>query len=436
MKALKIVLRLLVLGAVVAAFWGVPFCWLALKPQDFVWAAVLTLVLGRFFCDTLCPLGILQSAVNFLFHPKAHVRRVCTRLPETKVQRIVRWSVVALVAALGVCGCLGLATAIFPISVFGRVVSVARLSGGEVPAEPLFAISAFAAFALVLVLAAIGKGRIWCNWICPFGTFFNLIARISPVKDKVGKGCGNCRRCLAAGVSCSQPKAEPTASGVAAPRREVLKGFAVLAAADKLTDGGYADVSLPGMPERKTPVLPPGAARRSVFALKCVSCQLCVANCPGKCLRPSLRLDAFGQPEMDFRHGYCLSTCVKCGEVCPHGAIAPLQDVQRRHVHVGQAVWSRDLCIRNTEKGTCTACLRKCPVQAIHDVKGVIVVDADACIGCGACEHVCPSRPLPAIVVEGLEVPRVVNPVGDGVVRIEAADPVGDRFACVKPGNF
>ena len=388
---------------VFAAFAGWPVCWVALKAQGLLWGVLATLALGRFFCEAICPLGIVQSFVNWICHPKTHVRRVCTRLPETKVQRVTRWSIFVLWGVLVACGCMGPATMIVPISVFGKAV-VLWWPG-------------VAVFGVVVVLAAIGDGRWWCNWICPFGTVFNLVAKVTPCKNKVCSSCQNCRRCfekrLAVGeerLANSQPL---TANSSDLTRRETLKGVAVLAVADKLTDGGFAEVSLPGVPERGTPVLPPGAGDRETFYRKCVSCQLCIANCPGKCLVQSTDLKTFGQPVMDFRRGYCLGTCVKCGEICPELAIRKLQTVQRPNVHMGEAVWVKDRCIRTTEGDKCTACVRKCPVQAIHLVQGFPVVDRQKCIGCGACEHVCPARPLPAIYVKGYERQRMVNPIAE-----------------------
>ena len=398
MRIVKFIVRVLVLAMVFAAFAGWPVCWAALKAQGLLWGALATLLLGRFFCEAICPLGIVQSFVSWICHPKTHVRRVCTRLPETKAQRIVRWSIVGVGVALGACGCMGLVTMIVPISVFGK--AVALWWPGVV------------VFAVVVVLAAVGDGRWWCNWICPFGTVYNLVAKITLCKNKVGKGCGNCRCCFARGEVKVKGEGEQR-NETDLTRRETLKGVAVLAVADKLTDGGFAEVSLPGVPERGTPVLPPGAGDRTSFYLKCASCQLCIVNCPGKCLVQSTDLKTFGQPVMDFRGGYCLGTCVKCGEICPELAIRKLQIVQRPNVHIGEAVWKRDLCLRTTEKENCTACVRKCPVQAIHLVQDVPVVDRQKCIGCGACEHVCPARPMPAIYVKGYEMQRVVNPIAE-----------------------
>ena len=286
-----------------------------------------------------------------------------------------------------------------------------------------------AAFALVVVLAAVGKGRLWCNWICPAGTLFTLLSKKSVCAHKVGPGCGNCRACFGAGTS-GTPKAD---GGVT--RRDALKGVAVLAAADaveKTTDGGFAQVSLPGVPKRPTPVLPPGAVDRGLFNLKCVACGLCITSCPGKCLVASTALKRFGQPEMDFRRGYCLSGCnYVCGHVCPAGAIRWIPRLERKNVHVGHAIWKKDLCIRTTDGVQCTACSRKCPVQAIHLVEGFPVVDKAKCIGCGACEHVCPARPMPAIFVKGFERQRLVWPMDELSLIAEMKRLVWGGVSCV-----
>ena len=410
--ALEFLVRGCVIAVVVAAFVRVPYAWISLKTQTILSGVVLTLVFGRFFCRSLCPLGLVQSAVNWLCHPKRHVRRVCTRLPETKAQRLVRWTFAAAFAALWAVGLGGLAMTVDPIAVFGRAVTLWW--------------PGVAVFALVAALAAVGRGRVWCNWVCPAGTVYALLARVALVKDKVGAGCGNCRRCFPQATP-SEPsgRAAPTGQADGVTRRETLKGVSVLAAAetlaadDKLTDGGYADVSLPGVPDRGYDVLPPGAGDRGDFRRACVGCQLCVANCPGDCLKPSVRLATFGQPVLDFRTGYCLEGCVTCSTVCPYGALAPLQREQRPNVHMGQAVWKKDLCVRTTTGDPCTACVRKCPVQAIHLVKGFPGVAQAKCIGCGACEHVCPARPMPAVYVQGFARQRIVNPISESDLLAE-----------------
>lgn len=378
------------LAAVTAAFFGAP-TQIACRVQPaatwiFLAVLLLTPLAGRLFCETMCPLGILQSVVNRLFHPRSAVRRVCTRLPESRANRIFRWTVLAVFAVLLATGLGAAAWCLTPYSIYGKALV-------------LFA-PGVALLAAVLTTAAFGKGRFWCNWICPAGTLFTLLSRRSVLSHKVGPGCSKCRACFP-----RKPEETSPAQGETMTRRETIKGIALLAAvetAEKTTDGGFADISLPGVPDRAAPALPPGAVARVDFNLKCVGCGLCIKACRGECLSASLSLRTFGQPQMDFRRGFCLTGCRSvCGSVCPTGAISPIKGVDRLHVHVGTAVFRRDLCIRTTDKIECTACSRKCPVNAIKIVDGYPEVDAAVCIGCGACEHVCPSRPEPAVRVEG-----------------------------------
>lgn len=417
-KALLRLVALVSMAAVCGAFYGLPTA-KALRFQPtptlvFLVALLLTPLIGRFFCTWLCPLGIMQSIVHTIAHPKSHMRRVCTRLPETNAQRVVRWCVFAAAVILIACGLGALGWAITPYSILGKALV------GFVPGLVIAGV--------VLVLSAVGSGRAWCNWVCPVGTLFNLLARGARFPNKINmkEGCGNCRRCFAA----KPPPKESTADGIT--RREALSGFAFLAAAEigeKTVDGGFAPISLPGVPKRPAEVLPPGAVDRELFNRLCVGCDACVAACPEKCIVPSMSLKTFGQPKMDFRRGHCRLACPqKCAAACPAGALRIQDYVERRDLHMGHAIWKKDLCLRSTEQVPCTACSRKCPVKAIKIVEGFPVIDKEICIGCGACEHVCPARPMPAIFVKGFYKQRVVRPVGDG-------DLIAEMSAIIRRGE-
>ena len=386
----KVLLAAASLIAVTAAFFLLPTHFACRIQPAASWAFLVVLLatplVGRLFCEALCPLGIIQSVINYIFHPRRRTRRICTRMLQSPLQRIVRWSILAIFTILLFSGFGALAWAITPYSIYAKALS-------------LF-VPGLVIFAAVLILATLGHGRFWCNWVCPAGTLFSLLSSFALLRHKVGPGCSKCRACF--------PKASPekeTSNGEKLTRRETLKGIAVLAAvetAEKTTDGGFAAVSLPGSPSRDAAALPPGALPRSDFNLKCVACGLCVKACRGDCLSLSVNLRTFGQPQLDFRHGFCLPGCKgACASVCPTGAITLNEKTAKADIQVGRAIYRRDLCIRTIHKVKCTACSRKCPAKAIKIVDGFPLVDETICVGCGACEHVCPSRPEPAIYVEG-----------------------------------
>lgn len=424
-KLIKALVAAAMLACVTAAFFGCDTdlaC--RIQPAATIWFLVvllLTPIVGRLFCECFCPLGIIQSIVNWIFHPKTKVRRVCTRLPESHAQQTVRWTVLAVSVVLAATGFGAIGWLLTPYSIYGKALT-------------LFA-PGVAIFAAVVVLAALGKGRLWCNWICPVGTLFNILSKKSVCAHKIGPGCANCKACFGTGAAGRTANETGKTDGTSVTRREALKGVAVLAATeaiDKTTDGGYAPVSLPGVPERPAAVLPPGAVDRKVFNVKCVACGLCITNCKGNCLSASTNLKRFGQPEMDFRRGYCLLGCnYSCGHVCPTGAINWIPRLARKNVHMGHAIWKKDICIRTTDGVECTACSRKCPVGAIHIVEDFPVVDKAVCIGCGACEHVCPARPMPAIFVKGFERQRLVWPIDEGGLLAEMKTLVMSGVSCV-----
>lgn len=182
---------------------------------------------------------------------------------------------------------------------------------------------------------------------------------------------------------------------------------------DKKRDGGFAEVLPKKAPNRKTPITPFGSESVEKFYKHCTACQLCMTVCPNNVLRPSSRLEHLMQPEMSFEKGYCRPECVKCSEVCPAGAILKITPEEKTEWKVGTAGVDYDLCVVNRDGVSCGNCARHCPVGAISMVKKnpedeksprIPSVNEEKCIGCGACENLCPSRPISAITVNGYSV--------------------------------
>ncbi len=183
-------------------------------------------------------------------------------------------------------------------------------------------------------------------------------------------------------------------------------GTAALKAQEKKVDGGFAAILDKEIPERDIPLTPPGSRSVKDFYRRCTACQLCVAECPNNVLRPSTDLKHFMQPEMSYERGYCRPECTRCSELCPAGAIVRITKEEKTQYHVGTAHVNPSLCV--VETGVeCGNCARHCPAGAIMLVKDKEtgyrrpVVNEERCIGCGACENLCPARPISAITVNG-----------------------------------
>lgn len=190
-----------------------------------------------------------------------------------------------------------------------------------------------------------------------------------------------------------------------------------LKAQEKKVDGGLAVIENKVAPARTRHILPPGALSARHFAQHCTACQLCVSACPNGVLRPSTDLARFMQPESSYERGYCRPECTRCSEVCPTEAIRPITQADKSATQIGHAVWVKANCIPLTDGVQCGNCARHCPTGAIQmipsapanpDAPRIPAVNTERCIGCGACENLCPARPFSAIYVEGNEMHRSI----------------------------
>ena len=211
---------------------------------------------------------------------------------------------------------------------------------------------------------------------------------------------------IRANAPSSATDSEPSGRRAFIAGTALAVGAATLRAQEKKVDGGFAAILDKEVPERDIPVTPPGSKSVKDFYRRCTACQLCVAECPNNVLRPSTDLQHLMQPEMSYERGYCRPECTRCSEVCPTGAIRKITKEEKTQYHVGTARVNPALCV--VEEGIeCGNCARHCPAGAIKLVKDEQtgyrrpVVDESRCIGCGACENLCPARPVSAITVNG-----------------------------------
>ena len=196
------------------------------------------------------------------------------------------------------------------------------------------------------------------------------------------------------------------ASAVAVAGAAALRGVEARAQeAAKKVDGGFAEVLPKRAPEREVPLTPPGSQSVKDFYRRCTGCQLCVAECPNNVLRPSTDLEHLMQPEMSFEKGFCRPECTRCSELCPAGAIRKITREEKTQYHVGTARVNVDLCLEATGSSQCGKCAQSCPTGAITLIEQGETrrpaVAEEVCIGCGACEYLCPVRPVSAITVNG-----------------------------------
>ena len=180
-----------------------------------------------------------------------------------------------------------------------------------------------------------------------------------------------------------------------------------LAAKAQHGQGGLAEVVPKENPARGARLVPFGAGSVKHFYDHCTACQLCVSACPNGVLRPSTDLGHFLQPQMGYENGYCRPECTACSQVCPAGAILPVSPEQKQTIQIGVAHVNLEFCFAAQGKERCGNCAYHCPSGAIRMIQmegiehPVPTVAEAQCIGCGACENLCPSRPISAIVVRG-----------------------------------
>ncbi|MGD0037695.1 MAG: 4Fe-4S dicluster domain-containing protein [Bacteroidota bacterium] len=424
---------------------------------------LLTFLFGRVYCSTICPLGILQD-ITIRISKRLNRRR---RFQFKKPFYTIHYIIFIFTVVLAFFGSMILLNLFEPFSNYGRILAnlvgpsfiLANNTLGDILGLfgifflfqiPLLHVNIISVIASLFFLSLIlylsyYHGRLFCNLLCPAGALLGIISRFSifriVIDENNCKECGLCERVCKANCINSDSKEIDFAACVgcfncidACPtvgmsyegrwkkssnilpivdegRRKVLKTY-ILPALGLLLPEINKDSSV-GINQmrfdesHRYPISPPGSISVDHFSSRCTACHLCISSCPTQVLFPSFLdygIAGIFQPKMNYTASYCNFDCVICGQVCPTGAILPLDINIKKQVQIGKAYFAKDDCIVVTKKRDCGACSEHCPTKAVKMVpyeQRLVVpeVDDKICIGCGACEHACPTQPRKAIYV-------------------------------------
>ncbi len=321
----------------------------------------------------------------------------------------------------------------------------------------------FIVFLLVAVLFANRFiPRFWCRVLCPLGAFLGVFSRFALFGMKKDHAkCTDCNLCLVhcqgadspqGGVKWRQDECHMCMNCENACPEDVIKftflpnrrstitipdtqrrtALAAVGAGAIFLPAARAADALDVNYQSKV-IRPPGAVEERAFLERCIRCAECMKVCPNNALHPAFfeaGIEGVWTPILIARIGYCEFSCVLCGQVCPTGAIQKITEkekmgIAQAPVKIGTAFYDQGRCLPWAMQTPCIVCEEFCPTSPkaiwVEEVDAIVRdskpgvagapsayntvhlqrphVDPSLCVGCGACEKVCPVQDQPAVYV-------------------------------------
>jgi len=423
---------------------------------------LFSLLLGRFFCGWICPLGTIIDLIT---------RKIKRVRPLAFLKKPIKYYILLslLVAALFNVNISGI---LDPIAILVRALTffVYPLFGYSVRSiwtgiydifgdkrdyvgfiygflrdyilpfrETLYPLAfiSFLFFLTILFLERYEK-RNWCRNLCPLGTLLGIFGRFSLFKRLPSRLCSDCQACKTICptsfdeeilqkkdcILCMECVLECKFKRIKFRFSRFDSNTKLPLLERRVFIGGIASGFFLSRifsfrnPEGGIRLLrPPGVTDEKEFLKKCVRCGECMKVCLKNALYPDYyRAGFYGifMPVLIPRLGYCEYNCHLCGQVCPTGAIPNLPLEEKQKSVIGIAVIDKNLCLPHSKKIHCIVCEEHCPVpgkaiklEAVKEksmdgktitLKKPYVVN-ELCTGCGICEYVCPIEGKSAIEV-------------------------------------
>lgn len=193
---------------------------------------LLTLAIGRLYCSTVCPAGVLQDVINWIYGKCRTKKKGIRRFSYHKPMNVLRYVLLVFTLISAFSGIASIALWLDPYSNFGRIASnlfrplVIWTNNGL--AEVLMAMDNYTLYqatvstvttagfisGIIALLLFVGltlwRGRLFCNTICPVGSLLSLFSRKSlfhiAINQETCVSCGLCEHTCKAEAIDSKKK--------------------------------------------------------------------------------------------------------------------------------------------------------------------------------------------------------------------------------------
>ncbi len=449
----------------------------SITAMGFVLVIILTLVFGRVYCSSICPLGTLQDiiiAISRRFKSKKKRRFLFT----SNRKRILRYGVLALTVIFWLSGSLFLVNLLDPYSNFGKITVsllqpvyvwlhnalVFTLESFDIFAIrplslhtlPLDVVIISAAIFLTIVLMAALRGRLFCNTLCPVGSTLGLIGSKPLFRITFNEAaCTFCKRCeFVCKAECLDSKNHEV------DHSRCINCFNCV---ESCTQGGIS-YSVQKKTLQKQTVTPQGTNKRQ-FLLTLFSGLLSIPlinkkvsaqrggggqRCQRQHDRERQRLGPAGAGMIPIEHQrpatppgsishdhftkHCIA-CYLCVSACPTKVIVPsfyaygLEGFMQPTLDFNRSFCNYD-CVKCTEVCPTGAITRQTPEKKQLIQIGVVRFLVESCVvtvdqtDCGACSEHCPTKAVQMVPwKDGLFIPEITPSLCVGCGACEFACP-------------
>lgn len=178
--------RVQIIPSLLATTMGVTIVWI-----------VISILLGRIYCSTVCPIGTLQDVVIRLRWKLPRFRRPFSYQPP----RRVRYHILIIYVICLLVGVVAVIYWIEPWSIMCNICSITNPDavGGtwiELGMGAVAGIVAGIVSAILLVVCALFTGRGFCTVVCPIGTALGCLEPVTLYHIEIDPDkCINCMKC-------------------------------------------------------------------------------------------------------------------------------------------------------------------------------------------------------------------------------------------------